>query len=63
MPDDERKLFDRANTEKLLQQIEESLTHSREIIDQMDMIRQLRLRVGDSNPPPPRASPMALSGS
>ena len=63
MPDDEGKLFDRANTEKLLQLIEESLTHSREIIDQIDMIRQLRLRVGSPNPPRPPASLLALSGS
>jgi hypothetical protein len=40
--------------EKLLQQIEESLTHSREIIDQIDVIRQLRLRVSAPNPPPLR---------
>jgi hypothetical protein len=59
MPDDARKLFD---IEKLLRQIEESLTHSREIIDQIDVIRQLRCRVSVPNPPPIPASLPALSG-
>jgi hypothetical protein len=49
MPDHKRKLFDRANTERLLQQIEERLTHSREIIGQIELIRQLSFRVGAPN--------------
>jgi hypothetical protein len=54
---------DQANTERLLRQIEKRLTHSREIIDQIDTVRQLRLRVGGPNPPQPPASLPALSGS
>jgi hypothetical protein len=36
MPDHERELIERANAEKLLQQIEEGLEHSREIIGQIN---------------------------
>jgi hypothetical protein len=64
MLDHERELFaDQANTERLLRQIEKRLTHSREIIDQIDMVRQLRLGRGGPNPPQPPASLPALSGS
>jgi predicted ABC-class ATPase len=55
MPDHERELFDQANTERLLRQIEKRLTHSREIISQIDMIRQLRFTAASPNPPQPRA--------
>jgi hypothetical protein len=46
MPDHVRKLFDQANTERLLRQIEKRLTLSRGIISRIDMIRgALRLAV------------------
>jgi hypothetical protein len=63
MPDHERKLFDRANTEKLLRQVEESLTRSRGVIGQIDMIRQLRFKTGGpNNTLQPHVSLPALSG-
>ena len=63
MPDHERKLFDRANTKKLLRQVEESLTRSRGVIGQIDMIRQLRFKTGGpNNTLQPHVSLPALSG-
>jgi hypothetical protein len=63
MPDHERKLFNQPTTEKLLQQIEEGLTHSRGVIGQIDMIRQLRFKTGGlNNTLQPHVSLPALSG-
>jgi len=55
MPDYERERLDQRKTENLLQQIEQGLMHSREIIGQIDMIRQLRFSPRDTNPLRPRA--------
>jgi hypothetical protein len=63
MPDPKRELFNQPTTEKLLRQIEEGLTHSRGVIGQIDMIRQLRFKTGGpNNTLQPHVSLPALSG-
>jgi hypothetical protein len=70
MPDHERELVERANAEqdKLLQQIEEGLEHSREIIRQINKVTAGDFRfltfsnVRRSKPLGPRVSLPALSG-
>jgi hypothetical protein len=72
MPDRGTEIFDPANTETLLQQIEEGLKRSREIIAQIDrlLVQRSQLRwkpsgfgFGIPNPLRPHGALPALSGS
>jgi hypothetical protein len=57
------EIFDQTDAEKLLQQIEEGLTHSRDVIGQINIIRRLRFTIRGPIPLRPPVSLPALQGS